>query len=217
MATLADIVNWTRSVVEAERAFSGAFAAAERETRLRSLLEIELTSRLRHVMGGLEVRMAAQGPDIQGPGVDVQVKFLNYWHTQLDKPQPAAADQIEKDLKWLTASGTPKPRHFVLFMPCRAAGYAVQRTGAAPTPGQRRFQHCISAKNDVLAQMPLTACIVDALSESVQHSKKNGETSTFYQHRALQQINSAAGSPIRFESVGQPDTDLFWSLVCAPP
>jgi hypothetical protein len=217
MGTLADMVTWTRQVVEAERAYSGNFAPAERESRLRTLLEIELTSRLRHVMGGLEVRMAAQGPDIQGPAADVQVKFLNYWHTELDKPQPAAADQIEKDLRWLVVPQTPKPKYFVLFMPCRAPGYAVQRTGAAPTPGKRRFQHSISAKNDILNQTPLTASIVEALAEPVRHTKKSGATSVFYQHRAVQQFTSLPGAAFRFNSVGQPDADLFWSLVCAPP
>ena len=217
MATLEQMVAWTTSVVEGERAFNGQQDAQARETRLRTLLEIELTSRLRHVIGGLDVLMAAQGPDVQGPTVDVQVKFLNYWHNQLDKAQPASAGQIEKDLQWLVVPGTLKPRYFVLFFPCRAPGYTVQRRGGVATPGRRRFQLCISAKNDVLNQTPLTERLVDVLAEAVPHQKGNGDTSVFYQHRADQQFNTRQGDPFRIASVGQPNSDIFWALVLAPP
>ena len=102
MANLENVCNWVRTVIEEERAHSGDLNGPARETRLRKLREIELTSRLRHRVGGLNTYMSATGPDIQSdePDVEIQVKFPGYWHAQLKKPQPASVKDIEKDLSW---------------------------------------------------------------------------------------------------------------------
>ena len=207
------VINWVDQVIRAERAHVSGWDAPQLEQRIRRVQELELASRLRHVIGGLDVVLAARGPDIQSanPPFEIQVKCLNYWHTQNSNPQPIPADQIDKDLAWLFQS-TDVPRFVVLFFPRRKLGYAVQKAGADFASGQRRFQNCISAKGDILSGLRYVGLLVKALAEVVDHMRTNGTTSPFFQYRNVAEY-SADLDDLMLKTVGDPANDLFWAVV----
>ncbi len=162
----------------------------------------------------MDAFLSAQGPDIQSdrPDIDIEVKSLTYWHRKSGRPQPASAAQLEKDLLWV-AKRDVRPRYFVLFLPRRAPSFAVQRTTMVPVLGRRRFQHCLSVKGDLLNEFRLVKALTLALADPVRHSKTNGETSIFFQHKQGKRLEMRPSARRAMETVGDPDDDLIWALV----
>ena len=217
MLTFEKVCSSVNSVIEQEREHSLRLHDSAREDRLRKMREIELTSRLRHAIGGLDTYMSAQGPDIQSesPRGDIEVKLPGYWHNDMDKPQPLACKQIEKDLSWMLASAAIS-RFFVLFLPQRLPGYGVPKAGGDFAHGRRRFQHCFSASDDVLAQNHHTQHLFDILSEVVWHRTTKNTLSPYRQYQNKPRYTTPENSRFILNTVGLPDTDLIWALVLAP-
>ncbi|MBI2928139.1 MAG: hypothetical protein HYY24_20915 [Verrucomicrobia bacterium] len=215
--TIDTVAAWVGQVVEAERRHVAGWSEPQLEQRLRRVQELELASRLRHVVGGLDVVLAARGPDIQSakPPVEIQLKCLNYWHGPGSRPQPIPAKQIEKDLGWLIEPAAI-PRFCVLFFPRRSFGYSVQRAGVAPVEGRRRFQQCISATEDALDKLRYVRALVEALADLVFHGKTDGKVSRFFQYQDIDEYSAGRDDPWVLKTVGHPGSDLFWAVVLSP-
>lgn len=216
--TLDQVIAWVKEVLDEELAHVPQDRPAEREARLRTLREIELTARLRSKVGGLDTLMSARGADIgsTNPPVDLQVKFPNYWQTKKAKPLPIPIDQIEKDLTWLTDTPEPStPRYLVVFLPCRQPGYSVQRKKSNnAAEGKRRLQHAFSVGKEALSSLPLSSSLLSTIGEEVPHTTTKKETTYFRQFRELDRYE-VDGPPFRIATVGNARQDLIWALVCA--
>lgn len=218
MPTLNDVCDWTLEVIEEERNYSKCLDAQQRELRLRKIREIELTSRLRHAIGGLDTFMSGKGADIRSEslGVEIQVKFPNYWTKRGNRPQPISLKEIEKDVgTWLSGAGDV-PRFCVIFMPQTRMGHGVEGKKRAHSEGRRICKDCFSGHDYSFEARPYAAALHAILSESVNHKNKRGSTSVYRQYRESDIFASSSADPFALRSVGVPSLDLVWGLVLEP-